>query len=135
VTFTLKPFIEASSSSSSTSSPDRGSSDDYPKIEASGCGNSAEDDRLILMVTPDRDRARNNSSRYPTIGRSEASDAQTPSVGLIQNLNLEFYAVRVHAIMETIQRMAPDGSPLTLLSSDLLRSRLSFSQNFLTPRA
>jgi hypothetical protein len=42
VTFTLKPFIEASSSSSSTSSPDRGSSDDYPKIEASGCGNSRQ---------------------------------------------------------------------------------------------
>jgi hypothetical protein len=91
--------------------------------------------RPAAVGTPDRDRARNNSSRYPTIGRSEASDAQTPSVGLIQNLNLEFYAIRVPAIMDTIQRMAPDGSPLTLLSSDLLRSRLSFSQNFLTPHA
>jgi hypothetical protein len=43
-------------------------------------------------------------------------DAQTPSVGLVQNLNPEFNVVRVQAIMETIQRMAPDGSPLALLA-------------------
>jgi hypothetical protein len=116
VTSTLRPFVGASSSSSSALSPDRGSSSDYPKIRASACGNSAEDGRLILMVTPDGDRARNSSSGYPTIGRSEATDAQTPSAGLVQNLNPDFNAVRVHTIMETIQRMAPNGSPLSLLA-------------------
>jgi hypothetical protein len=58
----------------------------------------------------------NNSSGYPTIGRSETSDAQTPSVGLVRNLNPDFNAVRIQAIMEIIQRMSPDGSPLALLA-------------------
>jgi hypothetical protein len=44
------------------------------------------------------------------------SDARTPSGGLAQNLNLDFNVVRVQAIMETIQRMAPDGSPLAVLA-------------------
>jgi hypothetical protein len=44
------------------------------------------------------------------------SDAQTPSVGLVQNLNPNFNTVRVQTIMETIQCMAPDGSPLALLT-------------------
>jgi hypothetical protein len=35
---------------------------------------------------------------------------------LVQNLNLDVNVVRVHSIIETIQRMAPDGSPLALLS-------------------
>jgi hypothetical protein len=34
---------------------------------------------------------------------------------LVQNLNLDFNTVQVQAIMETIQRMAPDGSPLAVL--------------------
>jgi hypothetical protein len=68
------------------------------------------------MVAPDEDQARNSSSGYPTIERSETTDAQTPSVGLVQNLNLEFNAVWVQTIMETIQRMTPDGSPLALLA-------------------
>jgi hypothetical protein len=59
---------------------------------------------------------RNSSSGYPIIGRSEISDAQTPSAGLVRNLNPDFNVVRVQAIMETIQRMAPDGSPLALLA-------------------
>jgi hypothetical protein len=112
---TLRPFIRASSSSLSASSPDRDSSNDYPEIGASAYGNSAEDGHLILMVAPDGDRARNSSSGYPTIERSETTDAQTPSVGLVQNLNPDFNAVRVQVIMETIQRMAPNGSPLALL--------------------
>jgi hypothetical protein len=116
VTSTLRPFVGVSSSSSSASSPDRDSSSDYPEIGASACGNSVEDDRLILMVAPDGDRARNSSSGYPTIGRSEVIDAQTPSVGLVRNLNPDFNAVRVQAIMETIQRMTPVGSPLALLA-------------------
>jgi hypothetical protein len=116
VTSTLRPFIGASSSSSSTSSPDRDSSSDYLEIGASACGNSAEDGRLILMVALDGDRARNSSSGYPTIERSEATDAQTPSAGLVRNLNPDFNVVRVQAVIETIQRMAPDGSPLALLA-------------------
>jgi hypothetical protein len=68
------------------------------------------------MVAPDGDRACNSSSGYPTIGRSEATDAQTPSVGLVQNLNPDFIDVQVQVIMETIQRMAPNGSPLALLA-------------------
>jgi hypothetical protein len=58
----------------------------------------------------------NNSSGYPTIGRSETSDAQTPSTGLVHNLNSDFNVVRVQAIMEIIQCMTPDGSPLALLA-------------------
>jgi hypothetical protein len=95
MTSTLWPFVGVSSSSSSTSSPDRDSSSDYSEIGASACGNSTEDGRLILMVAPDGDQVRNSSSGYPTIGRSEVTDAQTPSVGLVQNLNLDFNAVWV----------------------------------------
>jgi hypothetical protein len=113
---TIRPFIRASSSSSSASSPGRDSSNDYPEIRASACGNSAGDGRLILMVAPDGDWARNSSSGYPTIRRSETSDAQTPSARLVQNLNPDFNTVQVQAIMETIQRMTPDGSPLALLA-------------------
>jgi hypothetical protein len=116
VTSTLRPFVGASSSSSSASSLDRDSSEDYSEIGTRACENSAEDGRLILMVAPDGDRARNSSSGYPTIGRSEAFDVQTPSAGLVRNLNPNFNAVRVQAIMETIQRMAPDGSTLALLA-------------------
>jgi hypothetical protein len=112
---TLRPFVGASSSSSLASSLGRDSSEDYPEIGASAYGNSAEDGHLILMVAPDGDRACNSSSGYPTIGRSEAYDAQTPSTGLVRNLNPDFTVVRVQAIMETIQCMAPDGSPLALL--------------------
>jgi hypothetical protein len=70
----------------------------------------------MLMVASNGDRSRNSSSGYPTMGRLETSDAQTPSAGLDRNLNPDFNVVRVQAIMETIQRMAPDGSPLALLA-------------------
>jgi hypothetical protein len=116
VTSTLRPFTGAPSSSSSASSPSRDSSDDYPKIKASTCGNSAEDSRLILMVASNGDRSHNSSSGYPTIERSKTSDVQTPSAGLVQNLNPDFNVVRVQAVLETIQRMAPDSSPLTLMA-------------------
>jgi hypothetical protein len=68
------------------------------------------------MMAPNGDQSPNSSSGYPTIGRSEASDARTPSVGLVQNLKPNFNTVRVQAIMETIQRMAPDGSSLVVLT-------------------
>jgi hypothetical protein len=116
VTTILRPCAGASSSSSSALSSDQGSSEDYPEIRVSTCGSSADISRLTFMVTPNEDQPRHSSSGYPTIGRSEASDAQTPSTGLIRNLNPDFNAVRVQAIMETIQRMAPDGSPLALLA-------------------
>jgi hypothetical protein len=35
------------------------------------------------MVVLSGDQSHNSSSRYPTIGRSEASDARTPSGGLV----------------------------------------------------
>jgi hypothetical protein len=116
VTSVLRPFVGASSSSSSVSSPGRDSSNDYPEIGASACRNSAVGGCLILMVAPDGDQARNRSSGYPTIRRSEVTDAQTPSARLVWNLNSDFNVVQVHAIIETIQRMAPDGSPLALLA-------------------
>jgi hypothetical protein len=112
----LRPFVGASSLSLSASSPDRDSSHDYPKIGASAYENSTKDGCLILMVATNRDQSRNSSSGYLTIGRSEASDARTPSTGLVRNLNLDFNAVQVEAIMETIQRMAPDGSPFAVLA-------------------
>jgi hypothetical protein len=116
VTTILRSCAGASSSSSSALSSDQGSSKDYPEIGVSTCRSSADVSRLIYMVAPNEDQPRHSSNRYLTIGRSEASDAQTPSTGLIQNLNPDFNVVRVQAIMETIQRMAPDGSPLALLA-------------------
>jgi hypothetical protein len=68
------------------------------------------------MVAPNGDWSRNSSNGYPTIGRSETSDTQTPNAGLVQNLNMNFNVVWVYAIMETIQRMAPDGSTFPLLA-------------------
>jgi hypothetical protein len=68
------------------------------------------------MVALNGDRSNNTSSRYPTIGKSETSDTQTPSDGLVRNLNPDFNVVRVQAIMETIQRMALDDSALAILT-------------------
>jgi hypothetical protein len=113
VTTILRPCAGASSSSSSALSSDQGSSEDYPEIGVSTCESSADISRLICMVAPNEDQPRHSSSRYPTIGRS---DARTPSTGLIQNLNPDFNDVRVQAIMETIQRMTPDGSLIALLA-------------------
>jgi hypothetical protein len=96
--------------------PSQDSSDEHPEIRASAYGKSAKDSRLILMVATNRDQSRNNSSGYPTIERSEMSDAQTPSAGLVQNLNLDFNVVWVQAIMETIQRMTSDGFSLAPLA-------------------
>jgi hypothetical protein len=102
VTSILQPLVRASSSSSSALTPDQDSSDNYPEIRTSACGAPVKGSHHILMVAPNGDWSCNSSSRYPTIGRSEAFDAKTPSVGLVRNLNLDFNAVRVQAIMETI---------------------------------
>jgi hypothetical protein len=61
-----------------------------------------EDDRFIYMLAPNGDWSSNTSSRNPTIGRSEESNAETPSGGLARNLNPDFNDVWVQAIMETI---------------------------------
>jgi hypothetical protein len=114
--FTLRPLVGASGSSTSVSTPDSDSADDYPEFRASACGEPAKDGRFIYMVTPNGDRSSNTSNRYPTIGRSEAFDARTPNGGLARNLNPDFNSVRVQAIMETIQRMALDGCPLAVLA-------------------
>jgi hypothetical protein len=74
VTSILQPLAGALSSSTSASTPDSDLSDDYPEIEASACGDPVKDSRFIYMVASYGDQSSNNSSRYPTIGRSEASD-------------------------------------------------------------
>jgi hypothetical protein len=116
VTSILRPLVRASSSSSSASTPDPYSSDDYLEIGASVCGEPVEGGRLIYMVALNGDRSHNSSSRYSTIGRSEASNARTPSSSFVQNLNPDFNAIQVQVIIETIQCMAPDGSPLDVLA-------------------
>jgi hypothetical protein len=95
VTSILRPLVGASSSSSSASTPDPDSSDDYLEIGASVCGEPMESGRLIYMVALNGDQSHNRSSRYPTIERSEASDARTPSDGLVRNLNPDFNVVQV----------------------------------------
>jgi hypothetical protein len=116
VTSILRPLARASSSSPSASTPDSDSSDDYLDIGANVCGEPTKHDVFIYMVAPNGDRSSNTSSRYPIIGRSETSDARTQSGGLARILNPDFNAVRVQAIMETIHRIAPDGSPLAVLA-------------------
>jgi hypothetical protein len=115
-TSTLRPLVGASSSSTSAAFPDQGLSDDYPEIGVSVCGDSVGKGRLIFMVTPNGDLLHNNSSRYPTIRRSEAFDAQTFNDGMIRNLNWDFNAIRLQTIMESIQWMALEGSPLIALA-------------------
>jgi hypothetical protein len=117
VTSTLWTFTGASSSSSSASSSSRDSSDEYPEIGANTCGKSAEDSHFILMVASNGDQSHNSSSGYPNIERSEMSGVQTPSAGLDRNLNPYFNVIQVQTIMEIIQGMTPDGSPLATLGS------------------
>jgi hypothetical protein len=97
-------------------SPDQDSTDDYPEIGGSTCCNFTDEGHPIIVVAPTRAHSHNSSSRYPTIRRSEASDAQTSNDGMIRNLNLNFNVVRLQTIMESIQCMAPEGSPLVALA-------------------
>jgi hypothetical protein len=107
----LRPSTRVSNSSSSAASPDPESSDDYPEI-----GISTYEGCLIFMVAPNGDPSHHSTSRYPTIGRSEVSDARSPNAEMIQNLNLDFNVVQFQTIMEYIQRMAPEGSPIIALA-------------------
>jgi hypothetical protein len=68
------------------------------------------------MVAPAGAHSQNSSSRYFTIGRSEALDVWTPSDILVQNLNLDFNVVWLQTIMESIQHMTPEGSSLPALA-------------------
>jgi hypothetical protein len=52
VTSILQPSIGALSSSSSATSPDQDSTDDYPEIGGSTYWDSTEEGRLIIMVAP-----------------------------------------------------------------------------------
>jgi hypothetical protein len=116
VTWILQPSARPSSLSSSAASSEQDSADDYPRIGESTCGDSTEEGHLIVMVAPAGGPSQNSSSRYPTIGRSEVFDARTPNDGMIRNLNLDFNTIRLQIIMESIQRMAPEGSLLVALA-------------------
>jgi hypothetical protein len=95
VTSILQPSVGASSSSSSTATPDQDSADDYPEIRESTRGNPTEEGRLIVMVALVGGPSQNSFSRYPTIGRSEVFDARTPNDEMIRNLNPYFNTIRL----------------------------------------
>jgi hypothetical protein len=88
VASTLRRLVGASSLP-----PDQDSSDDYFEIGVSVCEDSAGVGHLIFMVAPNGDQSHNSSSIYPTIRRSEASDAQTTNDGMTRNLNPDFNAI------------------------------------------
>jgi hypothetical protein len=110
------PIGATSSSSTSATSLDQDSIDDYPKIRGSTCWNSTDERHLSIMMAPAGVPSQNSSSRYPTIDRSEASDAQMPNDEMIWDLNPNFNAMWLQTIMESIQRMSPKGSPLIALA-------------------
>jgi hypothetical protein len=83
MTSILQPSAGALSSSSSAMTPNQDSADDYSEIRESTYGDPAEEGRLIVMVAPAGGPLQNSSSRYPTVGRSKVSDAQTPNDGMI----------------------------------------------------
>jgi hypothetical protein len=66
-------------SSASEVSPDHDSTDDYPEIGGSTYWNFTKEGHLIIIVPQAGAPSQNSSSRYPTIRRSKASNAQTPS--------------------------------------------------------
>jgi hypothetical protein len=72
VTSTLRPLVRASGLSTSASTPDSDSVDDYLEIGVGACREHAKYSHFIYIVVPNGDRSSNNSNRYPTIGRSEA---------------------------------------------------------------
>jgi hypothetical protein len=104
------------SPTSSGASTDRDSAEDYPEIGGSVCWNPAIEARRISMVGPGRAYSRNNSSKYPTIRGSVSFDARTPSNRVVQTLNPDFNTVQLQTIMESIQCLAPQDSPLAALA-------------------
>jgi hypothetical protein len=73
VTSILWPLAGASSSSTSASTPDSDSSDDYPEIGANAYGEPAKHDRFIYMVAPNGDRSSESASR-PLVDFSVLND-------------------------------------------------------------
>jgi hypothetical protein len=106
---------ETSSSTSSGTSTGRDSIEGYPEIGGSVYWNPATEACCINMVGPGRVACRNSSSRYPTIRVSETSDARTPSNRVVRNLNPDFNIIWLQTIMESIQRLVPQDSPLVAL--------------------
>jgi hypothetical protein len=98
----FQPSVGTSRSSTSAVSLDQDSNDDYPEIGGSTCWNSVDEGCLIIILAPARAHSQNSSSTYPIIGRTEASDAGTPSDGMTLNLNPDFNVVRLQTIMESI---------------------------------
>jgi hypothetical protein len=73
VMYTFQPLAGASSSSSSATSPDQDSSDDYPEIRVSVCGDSAREGRLIFMVTQMGIRRTTAPEDIPPLGDQKCS--------------------------------------------------------------
>jgi hypothetical protein len=94
---------------------DRDSAKDYPKIGGSICLDPVIEARRINMVGHSRVDSRNNSSKYPMIRGSMMSDAQTPSNRVVQNINPDFNAVQPQTILESIQCMTHQDSPVATL--------------------
>jgi hypothetical protein len=61
--------------------PDQDSTKDYPKIGGSCCWSPTVEGCLITMV--DSAPSKKSASKYPTIERSEASNARTPDDRLV----------------------------------------------------
>jgi hypothetical protein len=112
----LQSLDGASSSLSSGATPDRDSLEYYPKIGGSACSNPDIDAHCISMVGPARGNSQNNSSKYPTIGGSKASNARTPNNTVVPTLNPSFNTMRFQMIMKSIQWMVPPDSPLVALA-------------------
>jgi hypothetical protein len=85
--------------------PNQDSIEDYPEIGNNTCWNPAIEAHRISMVGLTSGNSQNSSSKYPTIGATEESDARTPSSNVVWNLNPDFDAVRLQTITESIQRM------------------------------
>jgi hypothetical protein len=112
----FQPSATTTSSSSWGESPDPDTTEDYPEIGGSVCRNPTVEAHHINMVAPTGAPSQSSSSRYPVIRGFEASDARTSSDRLVQNLILDFNAVQLQTIMESIQGMVPKGSPLVALA-------------------
>jgi hypothetical protein len=112
----FQPSVGTSSFSSSGASPDRDSIEDYIEIGGSISWNPVVEAHCISMVGSARAPSHNSSSRCPTIRGFEASDAWTPNNIIIQNLNLGFNAIWLQTIMDSIQCMVPQDSPIVVLA-------------------
>jgi hypothetical protein len=111
----LQPSAGASSFSSSGETSYRDSAKDYPEIRDNACWNPTIKAYRINMVGLAMGDSQNSSSKHPTIGGSESSNARTPSSNIVRNLNSNFNTVRLQIIMESIQWMvSPDSSLVAL---------------------